>query len=115
MKLEDKLILGEGFKVSMSDLAKRVGLLHTVDWPEPSLESKTQHESHSIQGLSASTHRSGFLHILMFTGNDNLYDAVLSNGDTWFAGRSLRRFRFWALPVFTHIVVRSLGLTVCTQ
>ena len=98
----------------MSDLAKRVGLLHTVDWLEPSLESKTQRESHSIRGLSASTHRSGFLHILMFIVNDNLSDAVLSRGHTLFAGRSLRRFRFWALPVFTHIV-RSLGLTVCTQ
>ena len=70
--MEDKLTLGEGFKVSMSDLAKRVGLLHTVDWPEPSLESKTQRESRSIRGLSASTHRSGFLHLLMFTVNDNL-------------------------------------------
>ena len=65
--MEDKVSLGEGLKVSMSDLAKRVGLLHTVGWREPSLESKTQRESHSIQSLSASTHRSGFLHILMFT------------------------------------------------
>ena len=57
VKLEDKLILGDGLKISMSDLAKRFGLVHIVDWPEPSRESKTHRELHSVRGLSASTHR----------------------------------------------------------
>ena len=45
---EDKLILGEGLEPSMSDLAERSGLLHTVDWPEPSHDSKTHRELHSM-------------------------------------------------------------------
>ena len=33
---------------SMSNLAERFGLLHTVDWPEPSRGSKTHRELHSM-------------------------------------------------------------------
>ena len=47
-------------------------------------------ELHCMQGLSASTHRFQFLHILLvhvLGCRDDLSDAVLSGGDTWFAGR----------------------------
>ena len=44
---EDRLSLSDHPK-AMSDLAERLGLLHMVDSPEPSIESKTQRELHSI-------------------------------------------------------------------
>ena len=137
--LEDKLILSDGRKLSMSDLAVRFGLMHTVDSPEPSHGPKMHRELQSMLGLSASSHRFWFLHILMFAFSmswavrDDLLNAALSGGDMWFVGSSqcavsrhwafkkncgyawfALRFcdttRFWTLPVFTCIVVRSLGM-----
>ena len=52
-------------------------------------------ESHSMHGLSASTHRFPFLHIFfvhVLGCRDDLFDVVLSGGDTWFAGSSLRHY-----------------------
>ena len=56
-KLEDKIILSDGRKLSMSDLAEKLGSLHTVDSLELSDGSRTHHELHSMRGPSASSHR----------------------------------------------------------
>ena len=64
-KLEDKLILNDGSKFFMSDPAERFELLHKVKWTESLRGSKTHRELHSMWGLSASTHRVWFLHILI--------------------------------------------------
>ena len=47
-------------------LAAMFGLLHTVDWPKPSRESRTHQELLSMKGLSALTLRNRFLHISLF-------------------------------------------------
>ena len=50
-KLEDNLVLGDGPKLSLSNLAGKFAVLHTVDWLEPSRESKTPRELHSMGSL----------------------------------------------------------------
>ena len=102
-----------------SNLAERFGLLHTVDWPDPSLESKTHRELHSMRGLSVSTHRfqfpshSHFRLSMSWTLRDGLSDAVLSRDDRSFTGASLRRYSFLGLAQIHLIVVRSLRMNGC--
>ena len=54
-----------------------------------------------------------------WAARDDLSDAVLTGGNkkncgyARFALRFCRTARFWALPVFTYIVARSLGMKGC--
>ena len=117
---------------SMSDLAERFGLLHTVDWPEPVRESKTHRVLHTMPGLSASTHRYFFSKksstsscslnpclglLVMICPMQCSAEAICSSlaGHAWFALRLCCITRLWALPVLTYIVVRSLGMKRCVS
>ena len=85
------------------------------------VESRAHRELHSVRDLSASTHRVQLLHILIFVWSmswavrDDLSDTVLSKAICGSLAALCDTTRSWALPVFTHIVVHSLGMNGCTD
>ena len=107
-------------KVSLSHLPERSGLLHTVDWPENSRESKKRVAGYILCGVFLCQRTAfNFLHILIFVcpclGLFVMICPTQCSADAMRASLAALcgTTRFWSLPVLTYIVVRSLRMNGC--